>query len=152
MYMIASLHPLQNPLAQQQLPALHNRLFTHMPGICNYVNDFLRWSFPSCQAHAQRKFLASAQSKLALPEGSMHEVHLLSNMFHQSRDFLAERAVPGGAFIESESYFLGIAIIGKVCGEAFTKLVHQVVGAEGGVSDIFQVIVVAAPVDTYTIK
>src|SRR5713101_7533050 len=81
----------------------------------------------------------------------MQEMHLFCDMLQQSRDFLAERAVLGGAFTEGERYFLVRGITREIGCEAFPDLVNEVVGAKGGACHILDVFAMATSVDAHAI-
>src|SRR6266851_3448255 len=81
----------------------------------------------------------------------MQEMHLFCDVLQQGRDFLAERAVLGGAFTEGERHFLVRGIRREIGCEAFPNLVNEVVGAKGGARYILDVFSVAASVDAHAI-
>src|SRR5260370_21068611 len=81
----------------------------------------------------------------------MQEMHLFCDVLQQGRDFLAERAVLGGAFTEGERHFLVRGIRRESGFEAFPNLVDELVGAKGGARYILDVFSVAASVDDQAI-
>ena len=75
----------------------------------------------------------------------MCQVRLPGLIFHQCSDFLPEKTVLDGAFIERKRDFLGLGILCKIGGQRLTKLMDQVIGAERSTCDILDVGPVAPP-------